>query len=421
MVSTWIQTVLKQYVMPLSEVQQIVSDDTNRFKVVVAGRRWGKSWLSMHEMAKYARFPNSKIFYVAPTYKMCKQILWDDLKEKFIRCRWAKKINESDLTITLVNNSQIYLRSGDNPDNLRGVSMDYLVMDEAAMIDHKMWTEVCRPALSDRQGHGLFIGTPKGAANWAKDLYDRGFVGDDWASWQFTTLDGGNVTAEEIEAAKDDLDERTFRQEYMASFETYSNVIYYNFDHKKLFREQMEVDVKDILHIGMDFNVSPISAVIAKSDGKTIQVFDNIEIYGSNTQEMCDEIKERYPNNRIIVYPDASGGARSTKGISDHRILQQNGFVVKAPRRNPAVKDRINSVNAALQNANGDSRLSIYFKCKRVIESLEKHTYKGDTRQPDKESGFDHLTDALGYLVNSILPIKRPETSTESTDYFGAA
>ena len=407
--------------MPLSEVQQIVSDDTNRFKVVVAGRRWGKSWLSMHEMAKYARFPNSKIFYVAPTYKMCKQILWDDLKEKFIRCRWAKKINESDLTITLVNNSQIYLRSGDNPDNLRGVSMDYLVMDEAAMIDHKMWTEVCRPALSDRQGHGLFIGTPKGAANWAKDLYDRGFVGDDWASWQFTTLDGGNVTAEEIEAAKDDLDERTFRQEYMASFETYSNVIYYNFDHKKLFREQMEVDVKDILHIGMDFNVSPISAVIAKSDGKTIQVFDNIEIYGSNTQEMCDEIKERYPNNRIIVYPDASGGARSTKGISDHRILQQNGFVVKAPRRNPAVKDRINSVNAALQNANGDSRLSIYFKCKRVIESLEKHTYKGDTRQPDKESGFDHLTDALGYLVNSILPIKRPETSTESTDYFGAA
>ncbi len=143
--------------MPLSDVQKTVSDDTNRFKVVVAGRRWGKSWLSMHEMAKHARFPGKKIFYVAPTYKMCKQILWDDIKAKFIRCRWAKKINESDLTITLINGSKIYLRSGDNPDNLRGVSMDFLVMDEAAMIDSKMWTEVCRPALSDRQGHAMFI------------------------------------------------------------------------------------------------------------------------------------------------------------------------------------------------------------------------------------------------------------------------
>ena len=76
------------------------------------GRRAGKTFLAMHEMAKAARFPNTKVFYVAPTYKMCKQIIWDDLKEKFIRCRWAKKINESDLTITLSKwQSNIYLRS----------------------------------------------------------------------------------------------------------------------------------------------------------------------------------------------------------------------------------------------------------------------------------------------------------------------
>ena len=103
--------------MPLSEVQKTVSNDTNRFKVVVAGRRWGKSWLAMHEIAKYARFPNSKVFAVFPSYRQAKQIIWDDLKEKFIRCRWAKKINESDLTITLVNGSIVYLRSADNPDS----------------------------------------------------------------------------------------------------------------------------------------------------------------------------------------------------------------------------------------------------------------------------------------------------------------
>jgi hypothetical protein len=351
---------------------------------------------------------------------MAKQTLWNPLKQELYAKKWVKKVNESELSVLLVNNSTITLRSADNYDSLRGIGLDFVVFDEFADIKSQTWTEVIRPALSDRQGHALFIGTPKGASNWSKDLYDRGLHNDDWASWQFTTLDGGNVTEEEIIAARDDLDERTFRQEYMASFETYSNVIYYNFDHKKLFKEAIEVGVKDILHIGMDFNVSPISAVVAKSDGKTIQVFDNIEIYGSNTQEMCDEIKERYPSNRIIVYPDASGGARSTKGISDHRILEQNGFVVKAPRRNPAVKDRINSVNAALENANGDTRLTVYYKCKRTIESLEKHTYKGDTRQPDKESGFDHLTDALGYLVNSILPIKRPESDIQSQGYYGA-
>jgi hypothetical protein len=406
--------------MKLSDPQSVVCTDESRFRVLIAGRRFGKTYLSITELAKFARFPDRKVMYIAPTFGMAKQTLWNPLKQELYAKKWVKKVNESELSVLLVNNSTITLRSADNYDSLRGIGLDFVVFDEFADIKSQTWTEVIRPALSDRQGHALFIGTPKGASNWSKDLYDRGLHNDDWASWQFTTLDGGNVTEEEIIAARDDLDERTFRQEYMASFETYSNVIYYNFDHKKLFKEAIEVGVKDILHIGMDFNVSPISAVVAKSDGKTIQVFDNIEIYGSNTQEMCDEIKERYPSNRIIVYPDASGGARSTKGISDHRILEQNGFVVKAPRRNPAVKDRINSVNAALENANGDTRLTVYYKCKRTIESLEKHTYKGDTRQPDKESGFDHLTDALGYLVNSILPIKRPESDIQSQGYYGA-
>ena len=98
----------------------------------------------MHEIAKHARYPNSHVFAVFPSYRQAKQIIWDPLKEKFIRCRWVKKINESDLTITLINGSKIYLRSADNPDSLRGVSMDYLIMDEAAMIDQK--TPHCKAA-----------------------------------------------------------------------------------------------------------------------------------------------------------------------------------------------------------------------------------------------------------------------------------
>jgi len=423
MVSTWIQTVLKQYVMPLSEVQQTVSDDTNRFKVVVAGRRWGKSWLSMHEMAKYARFPNSKIFYVAPTYKMCKQILWDDLKEKFIRCRWAKKINESDLTITLVNGSQIYLRSGDNPDNLRGVSMDYLVMDEAAMIDQKMWTEVCRPALSDRQGGAMFITTPKGKGSWIYELWQGAHSQENWKSFQYTTLDGGNVPPEEIDAARSELDERSFKAEYEASFVEYAGSIYYNWD-SSLHIQPQDRDFKknEILHVGMDFNVSPIVAMICRVNGNEISVIDEISMHGSNTYELAEELRNRYPDNRMWVYPDASGQARKTSSnTSDHHILRNSGFQLKVKNINPPVKDRIAAVNSSLKSTDGSVKLHIDPKCKNLIKCISGQTYKEGTQVPDKSGNLDHMNDALGYLVHWINPIRRdkPEHADRSPALFG--
>ena len=409
--------------MPLSEVQQIVSDDTNRFKVVVAGRRWGKSWLSMHEMAKYARFPNSKIFYVAPTYKMCKQILWDDLKEKFIRCRWAKKINESDLTITLVNGSQIYLRSGDNPDNLRGVSMDYLVMDEAAMIDQKMWTEVCRPALSDRQGGAMFITTPQGKGSWIYDLWQGAHGQENYSAFQYTTIQGGNVAEEEIEAARNELDEKSFRQEYEASFETYAGAIYYNWDSSVHIKKQdVEFKKNEILHVGLDFNVTPICAMICRVNGNEISVIDEITMEGSNTFEMAEELLNRYPNNRMWIYPDASGQARKTSSnTSDHHILRNSGFILKVKSINPPVKDRIAAVNTSLKAVDGSVKLTVDPKCKHLIKCISGQTYKEGTRIPDKNSNLDHMNDALGYLVHWINPIRidKPKHADTSPQLFG--
>ena len=373
--------------MPLSEVQQIVSDDPNRFKVVVAGRRWGKSWLSMHEMAKAARFPNSKVFYVAPTFAMCRQILWDDIKEKFIRCRWAKKINESNLTITLVNGSQIFLRSGDNPDNLRGVSMDYLVMDEAAMISQKMWTEVCRPALSDRQGGAMFITTPQGKGSWIYEMWQGAPSQDNWSAFQYTTIEGGNVPPDEIDAARNELGEKEFRQEYEASFESYAGAIYYNWNSAE--------------HIG-------------KQDIEFME--------GSNTFEMAEELLNRYPDNRLWVYPDASGQARKTSSnTSDHHILRNSGFQLKVKSINPPVKDRIASVNASLKAVDGSVKLRIDPKCKNLIKCISSQTYKLGTHVPDKGGNLDHMNDALGYLVHWINPIRtnKPKDAPVGAQLFG--
>lgn len=397
--------------MALTDPQKTVSDNPARFKVIVAGRRWGKSHLSMNEMAKFARFPNKKIFYVAPTYRQAKQILWDDLKSKMIKCRWAMKINESDLTITLVNGSKIHLRSADNADSLRGISIDFLVMDECAMIDHKTWTEVLRPALSDRQGHAMFITTPKGR-NWIYDLWQGAHAQNDWMPFSYTTLEGGNVPAEEIEAARADLDERSFKQEYEASFINYQGQIYYNWDPELHLIGKPIDDIKrnEILHVAMDFNIDPLVAAVCRINGDEIHVIDEIYINGSNTFEMAEEIKRRYPDNRIWVYPDASGQARKTSSnTSDHNILRQAGFTLKVKGINPPVKDRLAAVNASLKSGTGHVRLTVDPKCKNVISCISKQTYKEGTQIPDKSSGFDHMNDALGYLVHWINPIRRPQ------------
>ena len=369
----------------------------------------------MHEIAKFARFPNSKIFYVAPTYKMCKQIIWDDIKEKFIRCRWAKKINESDLTITLVNGSHIYLRSGDNPDTLRGVSMDYLVMDEAAMIDHRMWTEVCRPALSDRQGGGIFLTTPKGKNSWVYQLWQGAHEQENWGAFKYTTLEGGNVLPEEIEQARNELDDKSFRQEYEASFETYAGSIYYNWDSKKHIKKQ-DVDFKknEILHVAMDFNVSPLVAAICRVNSNEISVIDEISMEGSNTFEMAEELINRYPDNRLWVYPDASGQARKTSSnTSDHHILRNSGFLLKVRNINPPVKDRIAAVNASLKAVDGSVKLTVDPKCRNLIKCISSQTYKEGTQIPDKSSNLDHMNDAIGYLVHWINPIGRTKPEEE--------
>ena len=100
--------------MQLSQPQAAISNSEARFRIAACGRRFGKSWLAMNEMAKFARYPNQKILAVAPTYKQCKNIWWNDLKGMLIEKNWVKKINESELTITLVNNSTITLRSSEN-------------------------------------------------------------------------------------------------------------------------------------------------------------------------------------------------------------------------------------------------------------------------------------------------------------------
>lgn len=395
--------------MKLTPPQQIISDSGARFRVVAAGRRFGKSFLSINELAKYARYPGAKCLYVAPTYRQAKTVIWDEIKTQLIARKWVKKINESDLTITLVNGSQIAIRSTDNYDALRGGKYDFIVLDECADMNPAAWFQVLRPTLSDTGGHAMFIGSPKGR-NWFYDLWLQGSATTDWQSWQYTTLDGGNVPESEIEDAKRDLGTREFEQEYLARFVSYSGVIFYAFAEDNIQKLSHKLEDRTPLHIGMDFNNNPMSAVVAIKGPDWLHIIDEIEIYGSNTYEMVQEIVNRYGNYRqIFVYPDATGKRTNTNsgGISDHIILQNNGFKLRVGKTNPPVADAIASVNQLLCNHNSERRLFINPECRKTREAMLKWVYKPDTRIPDKDSGYDHMADALRYVCHGLFPIKQ--------------
>ena len=394
--------------MALTKPQKKVISDQSRFRVLVTGRRFGKTFLAINELAKFASKPNQRVWYVAPTYRQAKAICWNVLKEKMIYHKWVKNINHSDLTITLKNNSQITLRGSDNEQSLRGVGLNFLCIDEFADVNKEAWFEVLRPTLSDTKGHALFCGSPRGFGNWSYELFKQGETNKEWASFKYTTIEGGNVDKDEVEQAKQDLDIRTFQQEYEATFVNYSGMIYYNFNRQNNIIEKYEKETA-VLHIGLDFNVDPMSAVVCIILNETIIVVDEIQIYSSNTQEMCEEIRNRYNNKQIVVYPDPSARQRKTSagGLTDLSILKNANFDVKCKNTAPLIRDRINAVNAKLKNVNGKNSLFIVKSCKNVIKSIERQIYKEGTHVPDKDSGYDHMNDALGYLIEFNFPLRR--------------
>jgi hypothetical protein len=294
---------------------------------------------------------------------------------------------------------------------LRGVSLAGAVLDEFCFMQEEVWTEVIRPATSDQLAPVVFISSPAGW-NWAKGIYDyaRSNEDDNWQAWTFTTADGGNVALSEIEAAKRELPDRTFKQEYLASFETLSNRVYSNFDRSiNITSDMPDPREQRELYVGIDFNVSPVTAAIGIKAVDQLLILDEISIENSNTTELAQEIKRRYPNQKIRAYPDPAGRARKTSaagGVTDFTILEQFGFVTIAPNAHDPVADRINNVQAMLCNAKGDRRLFIHPRCKELIKGLDGMTYKKDTNLPDKSLGLDHITDARGYLVSYEFPLR---------------
>jgi phage terminase large subunit len=392
----------------LTKPQYQISSSNKRFRVLVSGRRFGKTYLCITEMMKYASRVKQNIWYVAPTFKMAREIAWTKLKDMLHQFNWIENVNESNLQITIKKTgSKISLKGCENYDALRGVGIDFLILDEFADIDEKAWTEVLRASIADTQGDVLMCGSPKGYGNWSYRMYLKGKEEEEWDSFQFTTLQGGMVPKEELEQAKQDVDIRTYRQEFEGTFENYAGAVYYNFHPVDNVR-QNNIDWSKPLHIGLDFNVDPMSASVAQIEKDTIHFKDEIVIYSSNTDEMVEEIRNRYGSKqKIFCYPDPACRQRKTSagGRTDLTILQNAGFNVKCKIKHSPIRDRINAVNSRLKSATGKRHIFVNPSCKIIIRGLQRQIYKENTNIPDKEEGFDHMNDSIGYLIEIVKPL----------------
>jgi len=208
----------------LHPAQLKIFHSDKRFKIVAAGRRFGKSYLSAWLLLIKAIQSESKdVFYVAPTFQQAKDIMWAMLKD--LGRDLIAQAHENTAVLTLINGRKIYLKGSDRPETLRGVGLSYVVLDEYASMKPVVWEQIIRPTLADVKGEAFFIGTPAGK-NHFFDLYKDALEDDDWEAFQFNSTDNPYLPAEEIEASRKTMSSMSFRQEFEASFETGSGGIF---------------------------------------------------------------------------------------------------------------------------------------------------------------------------------------------------
>lgn len=199
--------------------QREIHDNLKRFSVLVCHRRFGKTFLaiaSLIDAALRTSKENARFAYVAPFLKQAKQVSWDYLR-RFAYQVPGVKVNESELSITFPNGSAIRLYGSDNGEAMRGIYLDGVVIDEVADCRLETWPEIIRPALADRKGWCLFIGTPKGMDQFF-ELYERAKVNPEWYAGMFRADETGLIEAGELADARGDMSANQYRQEFLCDF-----------------------------------------------------------------------------------------------------------------------------------------------------------------------------------------------------------
>jgi PBSX family phage terminase large subunit len=300
--------------------------------------------------------------------------------------------------------TKILCRSFENWQRIIGINGAWVLADEIDTVNpaiaNKAFPKILGRLRSGNVRQFAAASTPEGFRwMWQTFASDDGKGREDRRLIRMRTQDNPHLPPDFIERMQANYDPQLLKAYLDGEFVNLTTgQVYDRFDRAKHVTTQMPDVSREPLRIGVDFNVGNMSAVIAIRTGKSLYVVD--EVSGAHdTDALAQKIKAHYPDHKIYIYPDASGGNRSTNATqTDIAILESYGMSNQSPKANPPVRDRVAAVQALLENGKGEVRLKIAASCIKVIEGLELQSYteKGD---PDKDAGYDHMNDALGYLI----------------------
>ncbi len=411
--------------MALTPTQRAFATCRDPFPAMVAGFGSGKTAAAMaRALALKAHFRQQNVAYYLPTYPLVKDIAFERFPELCARKGWDFKLNKGSAPyMAFPGAGRILFRTMENPDRIVGYEVAHSVLDELDTLPinkaKKVWEKVIarnRQKLPGGFPNTVAVATtPEGF----RFVYQRWVKlkrpGDGYTLFRARTQDNAaNLPEGYIDNLKNTYSEQLLQAYLEGQFVNLtSGSVYIDFDRILCFtNERICTDPKkglDALHIGMDFNVTKMAAIIhVLRDGKPHAVAELINVF--DTPAMIHMIKERWEKHQIFVYPDASGGSRKSvnASTSDITLLKQAQFTVLNNPANPTVRDRVLSVNAQFRKGykvNPDT-------CPVYTEGLEQQAYD-DNGEPDKTSGFDHPVDAGGYFITHKFPIVRRATTIE--------
>ena len=380
---------------------------TSRFRVVACGRRSGKTELAKRYGVKLAlsesTWTDARFGFGAPTRQQAKELFWLDLKRLMSTRFMSRRPSESELRIDLINGASLQVCGLDRPQRIEGRPWNWFVIDEIDDCRPETWEEAIRPALSDRAGGAWFTGVPNGRGF----LYQLKCRAENREGWSYHWWPSADIlSASEIEDAQRDLDPRTFRQEYEASFELASGRVCYAFERAENVRE-FTVPESVRWHACMDFNVHPMTAACGWVDGETIYVWQDWHVPTASTYEVGSRILG-VTGKRAIMFPDPSGMHRDTRsGTNDHEILRELGFKIRARPACPSPRSRNNALNSRLCSAAGVRRMIIHPRCQHLIDALEGLLYKNGE---EEKNDYQHIVSALGFWAENLFPIRPRKT-----------
>ena len=430
--------------------QQRLLDDTYtikyRFNVVPAGRRSGKTEIAKRRLVaravKGVPVPNPRYFAAAPTREQAQRLYWQDLKILTMPFRdWRKPPSESKLILYLKGNREIHLLGMDKPERIEGSPWDGGILDEYGNMKKNAWKEHVRPALSTPGRPPAwcdFIGVPEGRNHYHKlykfalaQMQNKGEASD-WnvAHWKSADI----LSEKEIAAAKEELDELTFQQEYEGSFVNFSGRAYYNFNEKDHYAKLLYNPDANLIFC-FDFNVDPgVACVVQEQNyvcpythvpviGHTVTGIIG-EVYipnNSNTVFVCNKLVADWGQHRgkIFCYGDATGGSRGSAKVlgSDWDLIKNiltpvfgDRLHFRVTNVNPTERARLNAMNSRMKSMAGTVHLQVDpIKAPHVINDLEGVTLlDGGSGELDKKATpeLTHISDALGYYVEQVFPVK---------------